>query len=131
LKLDVARALPAEHFNHRGGTIGGQCPPYIFRAVTSIPASVPEFKMHTNRILSVFLFSALCVASSLAVARADDVTISDPAFDAKKGVWQYTVSSPYQKGPNAVEVLLPDDFQKSRKYRVTDGALRVWERAGE
>jgi hypothetical protein len=51
-------------------------------------------------------------------APTDDTSITDPIFEAKKNVWRYTVKSPYQKGENAVEVLLPDDFHKSEKYRV-------------
>ena len=41
-----------------------------------------------------------------------------PAFDAADGVWRFTVRSQYQRGPNAIEVLLPDCFDASRTYPV-------------
>ncbi len=59
---------------------------------------------------------ALCVVAM--ACAADEVTVSDVTFDAKKGVWHYVINSSYQHGENAVEVLLPDDFRKTEKYRV-------------
>jgi len=41
-----------------------------------------------------------------------------PVLDAASGVWRYTVTSPFQRGPNAIDVLLPGNFDRSRKYRV-------------
>src|ERR1700749_2767024 len=83
-------------------------------------SKTPVMRSWSNEMLAsirhIALFLLLTVPS---IARAaDDVSISDPAFDAKKGVWHYTVKSPYQKGENSVEVLLPDDFQKTETYRV-------------
>lgn len=96
--------------------------------------------MHT-KILTAFLLLAQSASAQLSVLKQgfrwdiegdsraitdhdlpirtpDRRSISDPVFDAKKGVWHYTVESPYQKGENVVEVLLPDNFQGSEKYRV-------------
>jgi hypothetical protein len=68
------------------------------------------------RRLPIHLLSLLFAFG--AASAADETAITDPAFDAAKGVWRYRVRSPYQKGENAVEVLLPDDFRKSERYRV-------------
>jgi hypothetical protein len=46
------------------------------------------------------------------------VHISEPVFKEQKNVWGYKVSSPYLAGENEVEVLLPDKFDKARRYRV-------------
>jgi len=47
-----------------------------------------------------------------------DARIGEPVFKEDKKVWSYTVSSPYLNGENEVEVLLPDTFDKTKKYRV-------------
>jgi hypothetical protein len=44
--------------------------------------------------------------------------VSGPEFDSQKGVWRYRVESQFMKGANAIEVLLPDDFDQEREYRV-------------
>lgn len=44
--------------------------------------------------------------------------VGDPEFDAAKGVWRYNVQSQFTGGTNAVEVLLPDDYDKDRPHRV-------------
>ena len=44
--------------------------------------------------------------------------IGAPVFKVERKVWSYSVSSPYLNGKNEVEVLLPDTFEKTRKYRV-------------
>ena len=47
-----------------------------------------------------------------------EAKIGEPVFKEDKKVWSYTVSSPYLNGENEVEVLLPDSFDKKKKYRV-------------
>jgi hypothetical protein len=44
--------------------------------------------------------------------------IEAPRFDRQKGVWTFVVESAYQRGPNAVEVLLPDRWEAGRRHRV-------------
>jgi len=44
--------------------------------------------------------------------------ITEPVFKNDKNVWSYEVSSAYLSGTNEIEVLLPDNFDKMRKYRV-------------
>ena len=62
---------------------------------------------------------ALLLSAWAGFARGgDDLSIGAGTFIAEKGVWRFAVTSPYQKGENAVEVLLPDDFNKTTKYRV-------------
>lgn len=39
-------------------------------------------------------------------------------FNPSRGTWQYSVASPYLAGTNLVEVLLPESFDASRRYRV-------------
>lgn len=46
------------------------------------------------------------------------VKVTVPTFDAGKGVWVYAVESRFLRGSNAVEVLLPDDWDPNRAYRV-------------
>jgi S-formylglutathione hydrolase FrmB len=47
---------------------------------------------------------------------AQDVKSSTPAL--RDGVWQFEIISPYQSGQNSVRVLLPDDIDKDKKYKV-------------
>jgi len=42
----------------------------------------------------------------------------DPQWDEQKGVWRHSLSSAFQAGANDVEVLLPDDYDAERRYRV-------------
>ena len=62
------------------------------------------------------VFACLLLASLLPspAPAADDPPpyrlAADPVFDKARGVWRYEVDSPFQHKPNAVEVLLPDDF---------------------
>ena len=44
--------------------------------------------------------------------------ITPDAQSVNSGIRSYTVVSEYQKGPNALEVLLPDDYTPSKKYPV-------------
>jgi len=47
-----------------------------------------------------------------------DARVGEPVFEEDKKVWSYKVSSSYLNGENEVEVLLPDTFDKTKKYRV-------------
>jgi len=81
------------------------------------------------------LFILVCVATSLiclaAASAAEEVggkakklemdpeaKVAGPVFKKEKQVWGYKVTSPYLKGENEVEVLLPDTFDKAKQYRV-------------
>ncbi len=68
-------------------------------------------------LLLVFA-AAPCRSDDATGEKGDSVSVEGPAWDGQKGVWRYQVAGPFQKGPNAVEVLLPDDYDKSRRYRV-------------
>ncbi|MFW6133612.1 MAG: sugar-binding protein, partial [Planctomycetota bacterium] len=46
------------------------------------------------------------------------VEVAGPTEDADKGVQVFRVKSPYTRGTNPVEVLLPSDFSTDRTYRV-------------
>lgn len=59
------------------------------------------------------------------------VTISPAIADAGRGTVRYMVESPYLAGENAVEVLLPDEMDSGRGYRVlhvlpVEGRRREW-----
>jgi len=45
-----------------------------------------------------------------------EIKLDDQAVHA--GIRSYTVTSAYQKGPNKLEVLLPDDYSPTNHYRV-------------
>jgi len=45
-------------------------------------------------------------------------TASEPVFNARRGVWEFETRSEYLWGKNLTAVLLPDDFDRSRKYPV-------------
>lgn len=47
-----------------------------------------------------------------------DVRVGGPTWDRAKGVWRYNVESPFLRGANALEVLLPDSYDARRSYRV-------------
>ena len=69
-----------------------------------------------------FWFTVLCAATYPAEGPADapggSITVQGPSRDEQKGVWRYTVASPFQQGPNDIEVLLPETYDHSRRYRV-------------
>jgi hypothetical protein len=44
--------------------------------------------------------------------------VEGPTFDAQKGVWVFSTQSPYLKGANRIEVLLPDRWNPDRARRV-------------
>jgi len=53
-----------------------------------------------------------------AAALDESARVGEPTFDAAKGVWVFVVESQFQKGPNKVEVLLPERWNAGRSYRV-------------
>jgi len=53
-----------------------------------------------------------------AAAPDDGIQATGPEFDAARGVHVFRVKSPYLRGENAVEVLLPKSFDRGRRYRV-------------
>jgi hypothetical protein len=74
------------------------------------------------RVWVLTCFLAVCLAEFARCDAPDDTTsgktsATDPAWDAQKGVWQFRISSPQQQGANDVEVLLPDDYDRNRRYR--------------
>ena len=69
------------------------------------------------RTCTAVLVVALQVSTLAAQEEAKPV-VKGPELDPKKKVWTYTVSSPYQQRADQVEVLLPDNFDKAKQYRV-------------
>lgn len=76
-------------------------------------------------VLACVLLASLFHSPAPAAAASPPYRLSaDPVFDKARGVWRYEVDSPFQHKPNAVEVLLPDDFDAkatmdaSKPYRV-------------
>ena len=67
----------------------------------------------------LLLLTACGFASSATPAgrTTPEITVEGPRKDAND-LLVYTVTSPYQYGPNAVEVLLPDKLEKGRRYPV-------------
>jgi S-formylglutathione hydrolase FrmB len=65
-----------------------------------------------NTITSVPLYILLLLAAS---AHAEKEV---PTWSDERGTWRHMVDSPFQTGPSLVEVLLPDHFDKAKKYRV-------------
>lgn len=76
--------------------------------------------------ISAVVVLTLLIACGAASAAAPTTALSPPpgvTFEktaGEPGLVTYTVTSPYQRGPNAVEVLLPDAFDPSgaTRYRV-------------
>ncbi len=74
----------------------------------------------------VTLLALLCATLAPAIQGADmnkvkmdeSATVKGPEKDAVKGVERYIVTSQFQVGPNAIEVLLPDKFDPAKKYSV-------------
>ncbi len=63
------------------------------------------------RIACIFV----CLGTIRATA-ATSISLDNPSVNP--GIRSYTVVSDYQKGPNKVEVLLPDDYSKNKHYPV-------------
>jgi hypothetical protein len=57
-------------------------------------------------------------AADLPAASIPGVTISDSVRDDERGVQVFTVTSPYTKRANPIEVLLPDHLEEGRRYPV-------------
>jgi len=78
--------------------------------------------MHSRAIMvggSVLVAMLAAFALRSSAAEIDPAAkVGEPAFNEKRGVWQYQVESPFTKGKNVVEVLLPDQFDKAKQYRV-------------
>ena len=84
-----------------------------------------RFPLHrpTRFPLGVCLWLTLSCPAALAAdnpadAPADAISVEGPVRDEQKGVWRYTISSPFLNGPNHLEVLLPDDYDRGRRYQV-------------
>lgn len=69
--------------------------------------------MRVARCMAAILLLAAATASHAAA----EATIVGPTKTAE-GILVYTVTSEYTKGPNAVEVLLPDRIEEGRRYPV-------------
>ncbi len=68
-------------------------------------------------VLSALLLSCGGMAQAQEPA-SEAAKIEKDAQSINPGIVSYTVSSGYQKGPNALEVLLPDNFSRDKKYAV-------------
>lgn len=63
----------------------------------------------------------LVAATGQNVPRAGEPLYSaspEPVWNADRSTWRHTISSSFQQEPNPIEVLLPDSYDPSRKYRV-------------
>lgn len=66
--------------------------------------------VHTS--LAVFVLTVGC-----AVVEGSEMHVEGPVT-GEDGILTYTVTSPYQRKANAVEVLLPDDVREGKRYPV-------------
>jgi len=73
----------------------------------------------TNAIalLCAVLIASATLAATTAWAGEPDVKVRGPV-KGDQGIIIWTVESPFQYGPNAIEVLLPDKMEPERKYPV-------------
>lgn len=68
-------------------------------------------------VVTGFLLGSL-PARSYSISLDPAAQISGPVYNDTKGVWTFTVSSPYQSASNVVEVLLPADYSPDKVYQV-------------
>lgn len=70
-------------------------------------------------IVCVVTFTLVVVCAVTNAAELDESAVGNsPEFDAQKGVWRYRVESRFMSGANAIEVLLPDDYEENKRYHV-------------
>ncbi len=60
----------------------------------------------------------LCLFTNLLLMCTAVCADEQAVFSAERGTWQYRVTSPYTAGTNLVEVLLPKNYDRAKKYRV-------------
>ena len=80
-----------------------------------------ERKSLNNFIHTLFWVGLACLpiaGRAAGPSTATETRITPDAPSVNPGIRSYTVISGYQKGPNALEVLLPDDYTPSKKYPV-------------
>ncbi len=74
------------------------------------------------RVCIVGTFLALTLAKSRAetppLPLDPGVVVAGPTFNATKGVWSFSITSPYLSGSNVLEVLLPTGYSTAKKYQV-------------
>jgi S-formylglutathione hydrolase FrmB len=66
----------------------------------------------------IFLCGIFLLLGGARAQAESTAKIEKDAQSINAGIASYTVSSAYQKGPNALEVLLPDNFSRDKKYPV-------------
>jgi S-formylglutathione hydrolase FrmB len=67
---------------------------------------------------SVATSASAIVGAAAAVPAAAPARITPDPHSINPGIQSFTVVSDYQKGPNELEVLLPDDYSPNTRYRV-------------
>ncbi len=67
--------------------------------------------------LPVFCLEEFASCQAAEVAASNKATATSAKWDVEKGVWRFQISSSLQQGSNDVEVLLPNNYDRSRQYR--------------
>lgn len=68
--------------------------------------------------MKTILLLLACMSPLVAAALPEGTKITPDATPETPGVLSWTVTSPYQEGPNKLEVLLPQPLKPGRKYPV-------------
>jgi hypothetical protein len=84
--------------------------------------SYPLLAAAPSAVVGIFALWALVALAEVPVAADESdrsqVQSEGPVTDPAKGVQVFTITSPYQRGANKLEVLLPDTLEPGRAYRV-------------
>lgn len=92
-----------------------------------VPHQTTPGAPHVRRYVAALLLTTIvCLAAEAeppaptakATTQPEDPVVISPATTNAHGLLSHTVSSPYQYGPNEVEVLLPSRLVKGKRYRV-------------
>lgn len=75
--------------------------------------------MHRNLAIALLLnASVLGYGGGMRTALVPRIDVPEPVWNEEKGVWVFTVESPYLGDSSDIEVLLPDDYDRRQRYRV-------------
>ncbi len=79
-------------------------------------------RRRTVRLICTYAVVWGCTSWSSAAAAPPTLdpsaVVAGPEWDPRKGVWRYRLRSQFLGGSNAVEVLLPDDYDQDQQFRV-------------
>ena len=68
--------------------------------------------MQKNLFINILFFTSAVLLS------AQENKETKPVFNQQKGIWEFKLDSEYQEGPAVVEVLVPGNLDKNKKYPV-------------